>query len=119
VVKRKDVIEAYNHEINKRETTAGIVRKIKFSQINQSFDIGGGYRIMETEAPAQFWDKTLMELNLKARYRVDILLIRRKFPPQTINLPPAGEIICKGDILVIAGSEDNLNSALHPPKNSH
>lgn len=119
VIKRKDVIEAYNHEINKRETTAGIVRKIKFSQVTQSVDIGGGFKIMETEAPAHFWDKTLMALNLKALYRVDILLIRRKFPPQTINLPPANEVIRRGDVLVIAGTEDNLDTILHPSKNRH
>ncbi|MCJ7580301.1 MAG: chloride channel protein, partial [Candidatus Aminicenantes bacterium] len=46
VIKRKDVIEAYNHEIIKKEAAEGIVQKLKFSSQSKSFDIGTGYKIM-------------------------------------------------------------------------
>lgn len=108
VVKRKDVIEAYNHEINKRETTSGIVQKLKFTHLSKSFDIGTGYKVTEIEAPAIFWDKSLKELNVKAIYRIDVLLIKRKFPPQTVTIPSADEVIKKGDVLVIAGMDENI-----------
>lgn len=108
VIKRKDAIEAYNHEIVKREAASGLVRKLKFTHLAKTEDIGHGYRIMETEAPSVFWDKSLKELNLKAFYRIDVLLIRRKNPPQTITLPSADEVIRKGDILILAGHADNL-----------
>jgi CIC family chloride channel protein len=108
VIKRKDVIEAYNHEIIKKEAAEGIVQKLKFSAKNKSFDIGTGYKIMEVEAPAPFLDKSLKELNLKAVHRIDILLIKRKYPPQTIPIPSAEEVIKKGDILVLAGLTENI-----------
>ncbi len=108
VIKRKDVIEAYNHEIIKKEAAESIVQKLKFSAQNKSFDIGTGYKIMEIEAPARFLDRSLKELNLKAEHRIDILLIKRKYPPQTIPIPSAEEIIKKGDILVLAGLTENI-----------
>lgn len=112
VVKRKDVIEAYNNEIIKREAASGIAQKLKFTQPNKTFDLGTGYKIMEVEAPTFFWNKSLKELNVKAIYQIDVLLIKRKFPPQTITIPSADEVIQKDDMLIIAGQEENIASIL-------
>jgi CIC family chloride channel protein len=112
VVKRKDVIEAYNHEIRKKEAASGIVQKLKFTSLTKCADIGDGYQIMEIEAPKIFHEKSLKELDLKPRYRIDVLLIKRKYPPQTITLPLAHEVIKKGDQLVIAGFSDNITKIL-------
>lgn len=108
VVKRKDVIEAYNHEISMKEAASGLVQKLKFSHVTKTTDIGKGYQITEIDAPASFWDKSLKELNLKALHRIDILLIKRKSPLQTITLPSADEIIKKEDTLILVGHEDNI-----------
>ncbi|MDH4217634.1 MAG: chloride channel protein [Candidatus Aminicenantes bacterium] len=112
VIKRKDVIEAYNHEIIKREAAAGLVQKMKFTPVLKSFDFGSGYKIMEMDAPPLFWNKSLIELNLKALHRIDVLLIKRKFPPQTISIPTANEVIRKGDRLILAGLEENITKIL-------
>ncbi|MGB2762899.1 MAG: chloride channel protein [Candidatus Aminicenantaceae bacterium] len=109
VIKRKDIIEVYNHEISKREAASGLVQKLKFTHLTKTIDIGKGYRIMEIEAPVAFLDKSLKELNLRAVYRINVLLIRRKYPAQTITLPSADEIIRKEDILILAGLEENIN----------
>ncbi len=116
VIKRKDVIEAYNHEIAKKEATSGLIRKLKFTDQTKAFDIGHGYTIMEIEAPPTFWDKTLKELNLKARYRIDVLLIKRKYPPQTITIPTAQEKIIKGDLLTIAGLAGHIEKLISNTK---
>jgi CIC family chloride channel protein len=116
VVKRKDVIEAYNNEIAKREAASGLIQKVKFTHLTKIVDIGKGYRIMEMDAPRSFWDKNLKELNLKALYRVDILLIKRTYPPQTITLPSAEEVIKKGDLLVVAGHSENIDKLIKQSK---
>jgi len=112
VVRRKDVIEAYNHEITKREVTAGFVQKLKFTHPAKAIDFGTGYQIMEVDAPPAFWNKSLKELNLKALYRIDVLLIKRKYPPQTITIPSADEFIKKGDLLILAGLEENIKKII-------
>ncbi|MDH5385558.1 MAG: TrkA C-terminal domain-containing protein, partial [Candidatus Aminicenantes bacterium] len=58
------------------------------------------------------WNKSLIELNLKALHRIDVLLIKRKFPPQTISIPTANEVIRKGDRLILAGLEENITKIL-------
>jgi CIC family chloride channel protein len=112
VVKRKDVIEAYNHEIIKREAAAGLVQKLKFTSLVKSFDFGSGYKITEMDAPPAFWNKSLKELELKSLHRIDVLLIKRKYPPQTITIPSANEVIRKGDQLILAGLEENITTIL-------
>lgn len=118
VLKRKDIIEAYNHEIQKREAASGLVQKLKFTQLTKTFDIGDGYKIMEIDAPSKFWDKTLKQLDLKAEYGVDVLLIKRKYPPQTIPIPSAQVTLKKGDLLVLAGLGENI-SKLITSKTTH
>jgi CIC family chloride channel protein len=108
VVKRKDAIEAYNHEIAKKEAASGMVQKLKFTHLTKTVDIGKGYRIMEVDAPPSFWGKSLKGLDLRASYKIDVLLIKRRNPPQTITLPSADETIRKGDMLILAGHADNL-----------
>jgi CIC family chloride channel protein len=112
VVKRQDVIEAYNHEISKREAASGLVQKLKFTHLTKTVDIGKGYRIMEIDALPSFWEKNLKELNLKAIYKIDILLIKRTYPPQTIPLPSSDEVIKKGDLLVVAGHSENIEKLI-------
>jgi CIC family chloride channel protein len=92
----------------KREAASGLIRKFKFTEQTQACEIGGGYKIMEIEAPRAFWDLTLKELDLKARYRIDVLLIKRKYPPRTITIPGADEVIKRGDQLILAGLEQSL-----------
>jgi CIC family chloride channel protein len=114
VVKRKDAIEAYNHEIIKREATSGLVQKLKFTQPNKTYDLSAGYKIMEIEAPSLFLNKSLKELDVKALYRIDVLLIKRKYPPKTITIPSANEVIQEGDVLIIAGLEENITKIFNP-----
>ncbi len=113
VIKRKDVIEAYNHEVLRREAAAGLIQKIKFSPLTKAADIAPGYQIMEIAAPPAFWDKNLGDLGLKAKYRVDVLIIKRRYPPQTLTIPRAEDVIKKGDQLVIAGLTDNLKKIIN------
>ena len=69
---------------------------------------------MEIDAPSLFLNKSLKELNLKALYSIDVLLIKRKYPPKTITIPSADEIIQEGDALIIAGLEENITKIFNP-----
>jgi CIC family chloride channel protein len=115
VVKRRDLIEAYNNEIAKREAIQGLVSKLKFTHEAKSIEIGHGIVIEEMNSPPSFWNKTLRDLNLKANYGIEIILIKRKYPPLTIPLPASNEIIRKGDILILAGPRESINRLLTNP----
>jgi len=81
--------------------------------VTKTVDIGKGYRIIEIDAPSFFWEKSLKGLNLGALCQIDVLLIKRKNPPQTIILLSADEIIRKRDTLILAGHADSLNKIIN------
>ncbi|MFQ6083580.1 MAG: chloride channel protein [Candidatus Aminicenantia bacterium] len=112
VVKRKDVIETYNNEILKREATQGLINKLKFTHDAKSVNIGKDYLIKEIEALPRLWDKSLKELDLKAKHGIEIILIKRKYPPQTITLPSGEQVIKKGDTLILAGHTKNIEKLI-------
>lgn len=113
VMKRKDAIQAYNHEIAKKEAASGLIQKLKFTHLTKTVDIGKGYRIIEIDAPSFFWEKSLKGLNLRALCQIDLLLIKRKNPPQTIILLSADEIIRKRATLILAGHADSINKIIN------
>jgi len=74
-------------------------------------ELGEGYGVAEVGAPQKFWGKSLAELNLRARYGVTVLAIRRasKGGRAAIVVNPSGdEVIREGDVLVIIGEDEKI-----------
>ena len=77
------------------------------------------YSILETPAPKEFIGKSLGELNVRAKYGINIIAIKKKISTidkkgeyadeNTINASPeAHDAIEEGDILVVVGSNENI-----------
>jgi len=76
------------------------------------------------DIPPSFVDRTLIELNLRQRFRVLVIAIRRRFPridsvtretvysEKFIDAPPADEPLREGDTLVLVGTEENIQSLI-------
>ncbi len=108
VIRRKDIIETYNKEIYKREATSTLLEKLRFSKDKEIVELSPGYYIKEIDAPSLTWGKSLKELELRNRFKIDIILIRKKNPPQTIPLPGGDQKIDKEDSIIIAGKSENI-----------
>ena len=59
------------------------------------------HTIAEAEAPEKWWKKSLMELNLRAKYNINVLVIKRG--EEVIVNPAAEEEILEGDHLIVIG----------------
>jgi trk system potassium uptake protein TrkA len=66
------------------------------------------FRISEIIAPHEMYDKTLKALNLRARYNVNVVLIRRG-SGEVILTPGADDVIQTGDVLLLAGQKTKLD----------
>jgi len=77
------------------------------------------YSILETPASKEFVGKSLGELNVRAKYGINIIAIKKKIP--TINKqgsyadedainasPEAHDVIEEGDILVVVGCNESI-----------
>lgn len=71
------------------------------------------FSIMETVSPLEFIGKTISELDVRAKHGLNIIAVRKKEVsskgPSELNIAPKADYVVKeGDILIILGSNENL-----------
>lgn len=78
-----------------------------------------GHSIVEIKAPESFWKKTIGELDVRKRYKVEVIAVKKYVTSsldgkesldesQTRVVPSASEIIDHGDALVIIGKNEDI-----------
>jgi len=90
--------------------------KLIAPQIGEKIDFAPGYSLARIKAPASFDGKTLMDLQLRQKYNVNLVAIKRgehsktkkQEKGQIINVPMPSTIIYQDDILMVAGSDADL-----------
>jgi len=75
--------------------------------IIDEIQLSSDYSIFELEAPTQFLDRSLQELQLRQRFGMTILAVRRE--DGVIISPEATFTLQRGDILVALGRADRLD----------
>ena len=81
-------------------------------------EVGEGYSIAQIVAPQAFVGKTIVEIDLRQKYRLNIVTIKRKITrpsllgkstiEQTIAIPKPDDILVEGDVLVLFGNDKDL-----------
>jgi len=81
--------------------------------------VSPGFGIVETKVPESLQGQTLKESNVRSRFGVDIVALRRQAPQLDKNgeselkdtltiAPQASEILGKNDVLIVIGEEKNI-----------
>jgi trk system potassium uptake protein TrkA len=77
-------------------------------------EVGPGYAILEAAAPKPFWGKSLAESDIRARYGVTVIAIKptpdADGPRETVVAPPADGVIHQGDVLVVIGTDADVDA---------
>ena len=91
--------------------------KLISPQIMDKLDFAPGYSIASMLAPESFNEKTVLDLRLRQKYRVNLVSIKRGeksgIADEIINVPLAETIIYEGDILMVAGKDADLAGLPH------
>jgi trk system potassium uptake protein len=107
-------------EVIQPETETGhqLARRLANPFLEDFFDLGEGFTLIELKAPGPFHDKTLRDLNLRARYNVNLVAIRRTVTVsspdgeatehESIAVPQPDSIIRADDTLVLIGANEDL-----------
>jgi trk system potassium uptake protein TrkA len=90
--------------------------KLIAPQIGEKIDFAPGYSLARVKAPASFDGKTVMDLQLRQKYSVNLVLVKRgehatrskDQKGKIINVPMPSTVIYQDDILMIAGSDADL-----------
>ena len=107
-----------------RDAALGLAGRITAPHIQSIVRLAEDKLMADFDAPSSFVGKTLVELNLRAHYQVLVIAIRRRharidsvtrekiFVERFIDAPPPNEPIRSGDVLVLVGTEENINSLI-------
>ena len=118
-VHRAHVIEMYNRAIFKRDlagTLGSNVDSLASGSVKM-VELAEGYSLAEVEAPGLFDGKTIAELNVRAEYGVEILVIKATPPGRTgtargallKKIPSPNVRIHRGDILLVTGDPRHID----------
>jgi trk system potassium uptake protein TrkA len=91
--------------------------KLITPQITDKLDFAPGYSIVSMIAPESFNEQTVMDLQLRQKYHVNLVSIKRGeksgFADEIINVPLAETVIYQSDILMVAGRDTDLARLPH------
>ena len=107
----QDVIAAYNSEILKRDMASTMAGTVGSGSRARALPGVRGVSMCEVPVPESFFGKSLGSLDIRKKFGVSLLLIKRKNDQgqETVDeLPDAGYVFQEGDIMLVLGKEDRL-----------
>jgi CIC family chloride channel protein len=114
VVREKDVLEASHTEQLRRDLAGGFETSVGAALRGKTVDLGDGYRLRELVAPPHMLGRNLMELAIRERTGVQVLLVRShgagESGHKTVRVPSATERFSEGETLIVAGTLEGLNA---------
>lgn len=94
--------------IPEQENAARLAKSLASRNVLDYIELSDDYGIIEVPAPGVWMDKSLIELNIRAKLGVNILAVRRG---GDITVSPSADFrILQGDILVVLGDTAALNA---------
>jgi trk system potassium uptake protein TrkA len=101
-----------------QEMGARVAQVVTLTEISYYMPLVPGYGVARMIAPAYLIGEKLMDIGFgpKGKWEVAVVLIQRE--KEIIVTPGQQEIIREGDVLVVAGNNDNLEKLLQIAKKS-
>jgi trk system potassium uptake protein TrkA len=91
-----------------RDTGVRVAHQLTSKNMVDYLELSPEFSLLEVLAPQNMHDKTLKQLNMRAKYGCNIVAIRRQ--DQTMNVSPlADDKIFEGDMLIIIGTNKDIN----------
>jgi CIC family chloride channel protein len=114
-ITRQEVISTYNKESLKYNIADNFASELQAIEKSETSKVADGYSIIEKKSPTEFIGKTLIQLRLRNKYGLEVLMIKKtkspyadKFDKPEIITPDANYTIESEDILVLFGSDKNI-----------
>ena len=101
------------HEVFNPEETAArwMVQRLLIQNISNYFELAEGFSVVEVTAPPSIVGKTIEELNLRRRFRINLVAMKRTTTDPTGRtieqfnpVPLPTEVLREGDVLALVGS---------------
>ncbi|MCH8885785.1 MAG: chloride channel protein [SAR324 cluster bacterium] len=115
MVRKGDLMDAYYREIVKQSSGESFAYSINHPHRLEPVKVMDGYGIIELESPHFFAGKLLRELDLRNKYGVNVLAIKRQVTDggesnTKVWLPESSDRLEDGDVLVLMGRTEKLEN---------
>ncbi|MBI2645939.1 MAG: TrkA family potassium uptake protein [Deltaproteobacteria bacterium] len=101
-----------------------IGRQLLFSKLEDSVDLAQGYVLADVKIPKQFIGKTLGEIQLRKKYRLNVIAIKktkklgRRAGDQSVvqeynSLPEANDVLDSECLLVVVGQKEDIDRIIN------
>ncbi len=113
IITRDAVIDTYNQELLNRDMAGETARLVVAVERSRSVDLGDETLLVEIEAPPQFVGRTLKELELRQRFDMQVMLVKRREDDKGLTrmkreMPGPDFEIRKNDLILLLGSAANM-----------
>jgi chloride channel protein, CIC family len=115
VVRKGDLMDAYYREMVKRSSGDAFAYSLSGAGHPETVRVMEGYGIIEVEAPHAFSGRELRELDLRNRYGINVLAIKRTgmdadSATTRVWVPDSTDRLEDGDVLVLLGRMEKLDA---------
>ena len=94
--------------IPEQENAARLAKSLSSHNVLDYIELSEEYGIIDVPAPKSWWNKSLIELNVRAKLGVNILAVKRE---GEITVSPSADFrISEGDIMVVLGDTAALKA---------
>jgi len=114
VITRDAVMDIYSRELLNRDMAGEVGGLMVAAERARTVDLGEEILLREVEAPPSFVGKQLKTLELRKRYEVQVVLVRRKVMEDGVatmkrEIPGPDYSLEWGDMILLLGASDNLD----------
>ena len=87
-----------------------LAQNLSSSNILNFIELSEDYGIVELAAPKSWQGHSIRDLNVRAKYKVNIIAIRRNGEDADLQLPPVADyVIAPGDVVVTLGRYEDID----------
>ena len=105
ILKRVGATEVIHPE---RDMAIRISRGLSRPNVLDFVPLTEDYDLVQVGPPKEFIGRNLKDLNLRAKYKVQIIAIKELVPDNFILIPPATFVIKDSDILIMLGKTEDI-----------
>jgi trk system potassium uptake protein TrkA len=106
ILKRVGATEIIHPE---RDTALRVARSLSTPNALDFIPLAKDYELVQVAPPKEFLDKNLIQLNLRAKYNVQVIAIRELSPENMVLAPSADFVIKNSDVLILLGRTEDIN----------
>ena len=116
-ISRADVFAVFHEELDAQDLQHTMVDAISLSERLGEIDLGDGHVLVELEVPPHAYGKTLPELDIRRRFHIQVVMLRRRLPGGEGRgawkrwAPTPSDTLEPGDFLLVLGERENIRNA--------